>query len=322
MARIVNPDEAGLREAVAALARGALVAFPTETVYGLGALALRPDSVRAIFTAKGRPSTNPLIVHVATAEQAASLAAVWTPLARRLADAFWPGPLTVVVPRRPEVPDIVTAGGDTVALRVPAHPVARALLAALGQPVAAPSANRSGEVSPTTAAHVQASLGDRVDLIVDGGPCAVGIESTVVDATGEAPVVLRPGTLDRDTIASKIGGLALRAPSAPGGPLRSPGLLTRHYAPRARVVLASPGEVAAAQARLAGEGRQVGVLSVGRPVTQGRELPADPGGYARELYGALHALDERFDALVVELPPDEPAWEAVHDRLRRAAATE
>jgi L-threonylcarbamoyladenylate synthase len=328
VARVVAPTREGILEAAAALARGELVAFPTETVYGLGALALDPAAVRSIFEAKGRPPSNPVIVHVLGLDDAAPLVASIPSLARRLADAFWPGPLTLVLPRSAAVPDEVTAGGPTVAIRSPAHPIARALLAALGQPVAAPSANRSSGISPTTAAHVQASLGDRIPLILEGGACEVGIESTVLDVTGEEPAVLRPGGISREAIAAALGRPHPRPPSpsrAEGGvqttgALRSPGMLERHYAPKALTVLVSPGQVEAERARLEGEGRRVGVLAAGRAAGQGREMPADPEGYARELYAALHELDERFDALVIEAPGSGPPWEAILDRLRRATA--
>jgi L-threonylcarbamoyladenylate synthase len=324
VARFVAPTREGIREAAAALDRGELVAFPTETVYGLGALALDPVAVRSIFEAKGRPASNPVIVHVLGLDDVAPLVTSLPPLARRLALAFWPGPLTLVLPRSAAVPDEVTAGGPTVAIRSPAHPVARALLAALGKPVAAPSANRSSGISPTTAAHVQASLGDRIPLILDGGPCEVGIESTVLDVTGEEPVVLRPGGISREAVAAALESHPLQPPSPSraeeGGPLRSPGLLERHYAPEALTVLVPPGQIEAERARLEGEGWRVGVLAVGRLAGQGRTMPADPEGYARELYAALHELDGRFDALVIEAPGNGPSWEAILDRLRRATA--
>ncbi len=319
--RIVPASDGGLGEAVALLERGALVAFPTETVYGLGGLALDPAAVRAIFEAKGRPASNPVIVHVLDLDGVAGLVTAVPPLAVTLARAFWPGPLTLVLPRAPGVPDEVTAGGSTVALRAPAHPVARALLAALGKPLAAPSANRSSEVSPTTAEHVLASLGGRIPLILDGGPCAVGIESTVLDVTGAIPVLLRPGSIPREAIAAVLGVEPALPSAVSEGPLRSPGLLTRHYAPRARVALAPGSRVAEERARFAAQGLRVGVLAAGQPRGEGVVLPADPDGYARGLYAALRDLDAGHDALVIELPGEGPRWEAILDRLRRAASS-
>ncbi|MCS6898251.1 MAG: L-threonylcarbamoyladenylate synthase [Myxococcales bacterium] len=328
MARILAPTDEGIRQVTAALAGGELAAFPTETVYGLGALALNPAAVRTIFEVKGRPPSNPIIVHVLGLDEAAPLVTSIPPLAQHLANAFWPGPLTLVLPRSTIVPDEVTAGGPTVALRSPAHPVARALLAALGKPVAAPSANRSSEVSPTTAAHVQTALGNRIGLILDGGPCTIGIESTVLDITGEVPVVLRPGSISREAIEAVLKPSYSFPPFPPrlgeggaeGGPLRSPGLLERHYAPRSIAVLALPEQIEAERARLSAHGLRVGVLGVSLSWGEGLLLPADPEGYARGLYAALHELDARFDALVIEAPGSGPAWEAVLDRLRRATA--
>src|SRR5215207_179752 len=204
-----DAPDAAVREAAAVLRAGGLVAFPTETVYGLGAHALDPAAVERIYQAKGRPAYNPLIVHAADAAAARRLAARWPGAAERLAERFWPGPLTLVVPRSPEIPDAVSAGLATVALRVPAHPVAHALLLAAGIPVAAPSANRSTQISPTTAEHVRRGLGERVDLIVDGGPCPVGIESTVLSLAGPVPTVLRPGTISIDDLRPVIGEVAL-----------------------------------------------------------------------------------------------------------------
>ncbi|HEX5520066.1 MAG TPA: L-threonylcarbamoyladenylate synthase, partial [Longimicrobiaceae bacterium] len=219
------PAAAALARAAAVLRRGGLVAFPTETVYGLGANALDADAVRRIFAAKGRPSYNPLIAHVAGAAAARELVTAWPDAAEQLAAAFWPGPLTLVLPKRAIVPDVVTAGLDTVAVRVPAHPVAHALLAAAGLPVAAPSANRFTQLSPTTAAHVERALGDRVDLILDGGPTTVGIESTVIDLSGERPVLLRPGSIALDALERIVGPLERPAASAAEAPRPSPGML-------------------------------------------------------------------------------------------------
>jgi L-threonylcarbamoyladenylate synthase len=326
MAVVLAPDEAGVATAAAALLRGELVAFPTETVYGLGALALDAAAVARVFEAKGRPASNPVIVHVEGLTEARALSASMPALAERLAEAFWPGPLTIVVPRGSTVPDIVTAGGSTVALRAPSHPVARALLRAVGAPVAAPSANRSTELSPTRAAHVVASLGGRVAYVLDGGPCPHGIESTVVDATGERPVVLRPGSISRAQIARAMGdaqGPSVVAPGAPphdAGPARSPGQMARHYAPRARVYLVDGSALPGTLAGLLAGGQRVRALGCGTVVPSGITLPRDPVLYAQGLYGALHELDAGADALVIEAPPAGEPWEAVHDRLCRAAA--
>lgn len=309
-------------EAVAVLARGGLVAIPTETVYGLAAVALDPDAVRRIFEAKGRPPRNPLIVHVAGIEAARALAHSWPPAAERLARRFWPGPLTVVVAKREIVPDVVTAGGDTVAIRCPAHPVARRLLERLGRPLAAPSANISLSVSPTTARHVAESLGERVELILDAGPCDRGIESTVVDCTSRPPRILRPGPIGRAEVEAAIGEAVMDG-GATDAILRSPGLTGRHYAPRAPLELSK--HAATRVAELLGEGRRVGLVtrapalaSEGRLVL--RTLPDDPAGFARGLYAALHDLDAAgVDAIVVEMPPQDEAWLAVLDRIRRAS---
>jgi len=318
--------EAALAEAVALLQRGEVVAFPTETVYGLGAHALDPAAVGRIYAAKGRPAWNPLIVHVADAAAARALARAWPPAAAQLAERYWPGPLTLVLPRQPAVPDSVTAGLDTVALRVPAHPVAAALLRACGLPLAAPSANRSGEVSPTTAVHVARSLGELIPLILDGGPTSVGIESTVLDLSRPQPVLLRPGMVPREALEAVVGPVAVAGPAASAEAARpSPGMLERHYAPRAPLVLVEPGvdatalaPVRAARAR----GERIAALSLGAvlPAETTVTLPADPAGYAKGLYAALHHLDESgAGCILVEAPPAAAGWEAIRDRLRRAA---
>ena len=313
-------DQAIARAAVL-LRAGRLVAFPTETVYGLGARALEPEAVRAIFAAKERPSFNPLIVHVASAAEARALVRSWPEEAEALARAFWPGPLTFVLPKAPEVPDEITAGLDAVAVRAPAHPVAQRLLAAVGAPVAAPSANRYTTISPTTAAHVAKSLGGRIDAILDGGATPVGIESTVLDLSGAAPVVLRPGAIGRDEIAAVIGRVGLRGVEHAEGAARpSPGMVKKHYAPDARVALFPPGRLP-----MPGAGAKVGVVAIhprpaGASVEAWLQLPADPAGYARQLYGALHALEDAgvTDVLLEELPAD-PAWDGARDRVQRAA---
>ncbi|HET8754989.1 MAG TPA: L-threonylcarbamoyladenylate synthase [Solirubrobacteraceae bacterium] len=325
-----HPDPAAIAEAAELLRGGGLVAFPTETVYGLGANALDDAAVRRIFAAKGRPSFNPLIVHVAGVDEVRPVAREWPDLADALARAFWPGPLTIVVPKQPVVPALVTAGLDSVAVRAPAHPVARALLRAAALPVAAPSANRFTRLSPTTAAHVSRSLGNAVDLVLDGGPAHVGIESTVVDVTGGRVVLLRPGVITADAIAQVAGPVTSRADLPKGdAPRPSPGMVDRHYAPVATLRLfdpADPSDIAgarAAAAAIAAGGRPTGALTRTLPslaVTHLVRMPEDPDGYARALYASLHELDDRGCALVlVERVPETNAWAGVRDRLGRAA---
>ncbi len=311
-----------MAEAVERLQQGKLVAFPTETVYGLGADARNADAVASIFLAKGRPSTNPLIVHVADGEAARRLAKEWTAIAEKLAAAYWPGPLTLVLASNGAIPPIVTAGGDTVGLRVPNHPVALELLRLCCVPVAAPSANRSEEVSPTTAQHVADSLEAYVTdlLILDGGACTVGIESTVVDATGDVARVLRPGMVVIPEAALATSCVSDEAVGA----IRSPGQMARHYAPRAPVLLVSVAEYDTEATD------QDGMIlpdlfykanaGFAPPPANVRLLPSDPAGYAAGLYAALRSLDDvGVRRIVVLLPPGGKGWAAIHDRLRRAA---
>jgi len=315
--------DAALDRAADVLRRGGLVAIPTETVYGLAADALDEEAVEGIFRAKGRPATNPLIVHVADTAMARSLAARWPEAAERIATALWPGPVTVVVPKAAAIPASVTAGGPTVALRCPAHPLARRLIARSGIPLAAPSA---------TAHHVLEGLGNRIDLILDGGPCTKGIESTVIDCTASPPRILRPGPLSRAELEAAVGGpVAWPDPAATDGPARSPGQSARHYAPRTRLEVRS--DAGDRVGTLVREGRRVGWLTwrtddpeVRRLAASSRELlivpmPADPEGFAARLYATLHALDQRqLECIVVDEPPDAENWRAVRDRLSRAAA--
>jgi L-threonylcarbamoyladenylate synthase len=280
---------------------GRLVAFPTETVYGLGANALDASAVARIFSAKGRPHSSPLIVHVDSIEMARSLAAEWPDAAEKLAKRYWPGPLTLVVPKRPQIPDIVTAGLPTVGLRMPAHPLALELIRAAGVPIAAPSANRFTELSPTMAGHVPEEL---ADYVLDGGPARVGIESTVLSLAG-SPVLLRPGVIPLPEIEAAIGKVRI-AEGAAEGSHASPGMHPRHYRPRTRLVLLQQGE-------LAPEGR-------GAILRIGIEMPDDPRAYAAALYGTLHDLDAQgLDWIAAEIPPGTPEWAGVVDRLRRAA---
>jgi L-threonylcarbamoyladenylate synthase len=325
------PDPAVLREAAAILRAGGLVAFPTETVYGLGAAALDEAAVRRIFVAKGRPAFNPLIAHVADVDGARALARSWPEAAERLAAAFWPGPLTLVVPKQPHVPDLLTAGLPSVALRVPAHPVAAALLREAGIPVAAPSANRFTQLSPTRAEHVARGLGDRVELILDGGATSVGIESTVVDLCGERPLLLRPGSITQEELEAVIGPVVLAGAVTGDTPRPAPGMVERHYAPRARLLLFAapdgtldPGQTASLH-RAATEARRVGALlwsDVRLPagIHRVERMPAEAAPYAAALYSALHDLDEQgCDLVLVQQVPDLPPWHGVRDRLRRAA---
>ncbi len=320
-----TPDAALIARAAEVLRRGGLVAFPTETVYGLGANALDADAVRRIFEVKGRPANNPIIVHVAEVEPARQLVADWPAAAERLAGRFWPGPLTLVLPRRDIIPDGVTAGGPTVAVRMPAHPVALALIRAAGVPVAAPSANRSTQLSPTLAEHVLHGLQGRIDLVLDGGPTSGGLESTVLDLTSP-PRVLRPGLVSMTELEAILGPVG-RPDVAPdvAAPLPSPGVLPRHYAPR------TPLECVADGARRAKELLEAG-LRVGQLALAGSSglersgattvvMPAEASAYAASLYATLHALDALgLDRIVVDLPPNGEEWLAVRDRLRRASA--
>ncbi|MCB9703674.1 MAG: threonylcarbamoyl-AMP synthase [Myxococcales bacterium] len=320
-----SAEPATIALAASILADGGVVAIPTETVYGLAADGLDPRAVARIFAAKGRPADNPLILHVAGLAEAEAIAAEVPPLARALADAFWPGPLTIVLKRAAVVPEIVSAGLDTVAIRVPAHPVALAILRALGRPLAAPSANRSGRPSPTRAEHVLADLDGRIDLIVDGGPTAHGIESTVIDLSqGEgAPLLLRQGALPREALEAALG-----RPIAEGGAeaaARSPGLRHRHYAPRARVELVAREGLGARAEALAAAGVRVGVLARAPAPPLPPAIPtlaAEGGleGYARELFAGLRTLDELGVArIVAETTPEVGIGRAIMDRLRRAA---
>jgi L-threonylcarbamoyladenylate synthase len=323
--KAIAPDV--ITRAAEVLRRGGLVAFPTETVYGLGANALDAAAVARIFEAKGRPANNPLIVHVGDAAEAQRVASAWPETATRLAERFWPGPLTLVLPKRPEVPDLVTAGGPTVAVRVPAHPVAMALLRAVGLPIAAPSANRSSELSPTRAEHVLRGLAGRIDLILDAGPTTGGIESTVLDLTTQPPRLLRPGLVGPADLEALIGPIerASHAKAAESAALPSPGMLARHYAPRTPLECVE-GDSSELVEQLLARGLRVGWMTgadiLGTPSSSlvCVPMPADPAGYAARLYAVLHQLDDAsLDRIVVSLPPDAEEWAAVRDRLRRAA---
>jgi L-threonylcarbamoyladenylate synthase len=319
-------DQSAIDEAARLLRAGRLVAIPTETVYGLGANALDAAAVRSIFAAKGRPTFNPLIVHVLDVTQARALAKSWPTIADRLVEAFWPGPLSLVVEKRATVPAEVTGGTSTVALRAPAHPIARAVIAAAGLPIAAPSANRSNAVSPTTAAHVAASLGGRLDAILDAGPCEVGIESTVIDLTS-TPTLLRPGGLSIDIIEALIGPVARRHGAQDAGLRASPGMLSRHYAPNADTTLVDAAQLRDVVTRLPASAR-IGVIV--RSAARLRDprifawevLGDDPAHFAHELYAALHRIEAAGAThVLLERLPEDSTWEAVADRLTRAAGS-
>jgi L-threonylcarbamoyladenylate synthase len=323
------PDPDILAEAAILLRRGELVAFPTETVYGLGANALDPVAIQRIYTAKGRPATNPLIVHAPDVPSLREVTAEWGERAERLAEQFMPGPLTLVLPRHPRLPAIVTAGGPNVAVRIPAHPAAQALLRAAGLPIAAPSANRSTEISPTRAEHVLKSLGGRIPLILDGGATTGGLESTVLDLTTDPPRLLRPGLINPSEMEAIIGKIALpdRTNTDEQKPMASPGQMARHYAPQTPLELVE-NDGADRVETLRDSGSRVGWVTCGAPqhVPNGITpvvLSAEPSGYATALYATLHTLDETgLDVLLVQMPPDTLAWLAIRDRLRRAATPE
>lgn len=303
------------------LNRGGLVAFPTETVYGLGALARDGRAVAGLFAVKARPSFDPVIVHIASASALADLASEVPPLARVLAERFWPGPLTLVLPKRAEVPDIVTAGLPTVGVRVPRHPVALALLEAAGQPVAAPSANPFGSISPTTAQHVLDGLGDRIDLILDGGPCEVGVESTVLSLAGARPRLLRPGGITREELETIAGPVDLGEP-APRP--EAPGQLASHYATRTAIRLAAPGETAPPPGLRAGLLRLAAVTpGDGYAAVETLSAAGDLREAAANLFAALRRLDALgLELIVAESLPEAGLGAAIMDRLRRAATSE
>jgi L-threonylcarbamoyladenylate synthase len=337
---ILSATEEHIARAAAVIRAGGLVAFPTETVYGLGADALNKDAVRKIFLAKERPADDPLIVHIAHAQQLTQLARQIPQRAWDLAEKFWPGPLTLVLPKTDRVPPVTTGGLDTVAVRAPAHPVAQKLLERSGVPIAAPSANRFGRPSPTTAQHVWEDLDGRIDLIVDGGPTPIGVESTVLDLTQEPPMVLRPGGVTLEELREVLSEVRLLNSSEAAK--RSPGTRYRHYAPRARVLLVEQGAAEAALKRLSG--KRVGVL-VHRDLTprppsrSGKgELPSPRRGgaggeviviqmpqslkaYARRLFAVLRELDAQgVDVIIVEKLEERGLGRAIMDRLRRASS--
>jgi L-threonylcarbamoyladenylate synthase len=318
------------------LRAGRLVAFPTETVYGLGANALNAEAVARIYAVKRRPATIPLIVHVASIEMAQSLVANWPEIADRLTSRFWPGPLTLVLEKQTEkrtekqsvIPAIVTAGLPTVGLRMPVHPIALALIRAADVPLAAPSANRFSELSPTTAEHVRQSLGSDVDFILDGGPCQVGIESTVLSLAEpgqheKGPVLLRPGGISRRELEAVVGPVA-SAYEVQAGAHPAPGMHPRHYSPRTPLYLATNGKLPEpGQGQDQGQGLYLQHLHPPNCANVSitiQQMPHSAGAYAAALYEALHQADAgNFNWIAVDLPPTTPEWEAIHDRLQRAA---
>jgi L-threonylcarbamoyladenylate synthase len=328
------PDPEIVAEATRVLLGGGLVAFPTETVYGLGACALDPAAVAKIFVAKGRPPGHPLIVHVLGSSDARELASSWTLAAERLAAFFWPGALTLVVDRGQSVPAEVTGGGSSVAIRATSHPLARALIAAAG-PLAAPSANRYQSLSATSAAHVVKSLGDGVDLVLDGGASWAGIESTVVDARGPSLRLLRPGAVSAEAIRALgmelIAATSVAPPSAASEVHESPGQDAKHYAPRAELHVVEGRDAAIGSARASAVARRTALVirsstvpastSLLRDAAERVELPGDPEGFARELFATLHRLDDAgVERIVIEAVPEGDAWAAIADRLRRGSS--
>lgn len=321
-----TPARQALEQAVAALLAGGLVGLPTETVYGLAADASDPAAVARIFAAKGRPADHPVIVHLAHAGDIDAWAVDIAPAARALAAAFWPGPLTLILRRAAHVLDAVTGGQDTVGLRVPSHPLGHAVLAGFaaaraGRPagIAAPSANKFGRVSPTTARHVRDEFGAAVDLVLDGGDCAVGIESTIVDCSGERPRVLRPGHITTGQIEAVLGA-PLAAQAAPAAAPRHSGGLDAHYAPRTMTRLVEAADLDRALGRANGRAALLGFARPVAAVVAAIVLPREPEAYAHALYASLRDLDTAgAEVILVERPPAGPAWDGINDRLRRAA---
>lgn len=316
-----HSDENQIESAANLLRSGGLVAFPTETVYGLGADASNKEAVKRIFKVKGRPADHPVIVHLPSVDVLADWARDVPEEVYKLAEAFWPGPLTFVLKRSDRVPDGVTGGQDTVGVRVPGHPLALKLLHAFGGGIAAPSANRFGRISPTTAVHVRTELGNSVDMILDGGPCDVGLESTILDMSGSSPHLLRPGRISPFQLAEVLGEEPLMEM---GDAPRAPGTLESHYAPTTPVVIAESltdylGENTEKKLAVLARSQQPAWLESER----WRVLPGEPEGYAQQLYAGLRELDEaECDEIVVEAVPNIPEWLAVRDRLKRAATKE
>lgn len=326
-----HPEPEVIRQAVEVLRRGGLVAFPTETVYGIGANALDAEAAQGIFNAKGRPAKNPLIVHLPHAEAVHQVALSWPAEAALLAERFWPGPMTLVLPKKACVPATVTGGGPTVAVRVPAHPVAQALLQAIELPIAAPSANRSSRLSPTEAKHVLRDLEGRIHMLLDGGPTPRGIESTVVDLSVPTPRLLRPGMISVEAIEQALGRRIEQVSKIkvnPEQPMQSPGMMERHYSPYSPLELTDSNESGRYLVeQMVDAGQRVGWVPIGSRdafAPSGKvivmPLPPDPVKYSQRFYATLHTLDLLSPARIfVTLPPDLPEWLAVRDRLLRAS---
>lgn len=306
----LQPTSETLDQAAETIRRGGVVVIPTETVYGVACSALDQEAIRRVYEIKGRPAENPLIIHIGSFSDLGRVAESWPPLAEKLAERFWPGPLTMVLPRGKDVPDEVTGGLDTVAVRVPDHPVALELIRRSGCPLAAPSANLFMGLSPTRAQDVDPAIQVDVDMILDGGPCRVGLESTVIDLTGEHPSILRPGGAPRAQIQAVVGSPLGQLP--PKSIRSSPGMYPRHYAPKARVELVEEAPEKGAALVFEGGGTATRI-----------KMPLEPKAYGALLYSALMKLDaQEPEVISVVRPPEAPEWEAVNDRLRKASSTE
>ena len=324
--------DAAVKRAAELLCAGEVVALPTETVYGLASNALDEKAVAKIFRIKGRPANNPIIVHIVGVEMARRCVKAWPNLAERLAGAFWPGPLTLVLPRAKEIPGVVTAGGTTVGVRWPGHPFIQAVIRECGFPLAAPSANLSSRVSPTNARHVRQQLGDKISLIVDGGQSQVGIESTVLDLTVSPPQVLRPGMIHAESLAAVMGEVRSKKSevrSKGSKALPSPGLLKKHYAPKAKLLVLSWRDDANLNSQLSTLNSQPSTCFViahthipsGENFARVNVIPHDAEAFARAIYAELHRCDEAgADLIIIEAPPESPEWSGIADRLRRASA--
>jgi L-threonylcarbamoyladenylate synthase len=322
-------DADAIKRAADLLRQGRLVAFPTETVYGLGADASNPDAVAGIFKAKGRPADHPLIVHIADIDSLYDWASVVPDAALKLAHRFWPGPLAIILPKKPEVPLAVTGGQQTVGLRMPDHPVALALLKSFGGGIAAPSANRFCRISPTQASHVSEELGDAVDMILDGGACQVGVESTIIDLSGSQPRLLRPGHISRQEIEAVLQTeLVIPSASAPeiSEEIRVPGMMAVHYAPTTPAMRCPAEQLQDRIQQLITDGKKIGLLSYQLDIAETAQLrvlrlPEQAADYAQSLYAALRELDSlHLDMILIEQPPQTEAWRAINDRLGKASA--
>lgn len=322
---LLRDTQKEIQAAVTALRAGELVAFPTETVYGLGANASSPDAVRKIFALKGRPANHPVIVHLDNIKHLQRWVLQMSDDALKLADKFWPGPLTLVMKRAPAVSDVITGGQDTVAVRIPSHPIARQLLAAFGGGIAAPSANRYGNVSPTRPEHVREEFGNALKIVLDGGDCKIGLESTIVSCVGEIPRLLRPGTLTLSQLRAVVPGIVIGADASQP---RVPGNVLRHYSPQTPVNLVPKRRLVDVMAEFTDDRVKVAVLAQRPPSTANRFMTwinagAKPEAYARNLYTHLRTLDKaQAKVILVEEVPAGEAWDAVRDRLKRAASAE